>query len=144
MGVILEDATIAVRIGPLWAGQAPVFTGLATSFMARARKLSVSDSVEKTNVKGAGQARKKNRYHSGEGMLTLSGVVQETGYEFKQPATAPLTKHYVEVTTVPSSLMETPDIYIGVIMKWDGEGNMGEASIETIEVDLDPDFYVAP
>ena len=140
MGLILNNAAITVRIGGNYDGSAPTFTGTGVNFMARAREFRVTDSLEKTNVSGAGHARKRHRFHSAEGTLMLKGVVQAlTGFAFKAVGAVTPVGKWVEVTTVPLSTMTTPDIYIGVITKWEESGSATESIFEEIEIDLNAD-----
>lgn len=141
MAVMINNGTVEVLVGPAYAFTTPSYTGSLATFLARVRSIQVTDELQSTNTKGAGDTRARNRYHTGQGRLTLRGLVLGDGSYGIKPTTDGVTPVglWIKVRTETLSTLTVGDTWEGVITRWQWSGDMDEAQIEEIEVDLDPD-----
>jgi hypothetical protein len=139
MGLILEDASISVAIGPKWTGIAPTF-GTGSSFMARAKRLHVNDKLEKADVHGAGSQFKAFRFFAEEQSLDLEGVVPATGFDYWADASTSPTGYWIQITTKELSSLTTSRVFQGVIEEWDWDASQGQPQMAKIKVALNPDY----
>lgn len=139
MGLILENANVAIEVGDLYTGAAPVFTG-TSSFMAKCKRLRIGDEVELTNTQGAGSAAKQNRPHSREQIISLTGVVPATGDLLGPSTLASPVLYNVKLELKPLSTLSSPYTWYGMCRKWEYSAEQGEAQIEEIEINTAMDY----
>ena len=140
--LILDDALVTITIGALAKGQAPTFTGTATSVMGILRSGSIETGVEKTEVRGAGDNNKRHRYHGHGATMECESFVPSVGYSFAD-SLGTFEGCYIRIQTKEISSMTSPRQWVGVIERWRWEGSKGEGQVERITIDLNPDYDVA-
>lgn len=139
MGTILNNATLTVKTADTFAG---LTAATATSFMARAREYEASDEDEKVDVAGAGSPRKKHQHHSASGTLMLRGVVLASSapFMFKAAGAVSPVGKWIQTSMIPTSTLSSPEVITGRISKWKHGASRGEAQVEEVEIDTDPDL----
>lgn len=142
--LLLEDAAVLVTIGNSAIGTAaPVFDdGNEISIMGSLRSMTSTGTVQKTNTKGAGDARVKNRYHSSENTIEIEQFVPSTGLSYFDTAT--MQGRYIRIREAELSSMSSKREWIGVIEQWRHTGRVAGEQAENITVGCNPDFDGAP
>lgn len=125
-----SDATLGIAPGAFGTSVSMTTNGQAT--FNRTRLRARGDS---TNVKGGGDARVRNRYHSKSREFEIESMVpSQIGFQFLD-----FQFHYIRVTFTPHSTLLPTRVVIGVITEVEAEGQQGDAQSETVTIDLDPD-----
>ena len=130
-----EDSAVRITLGQTATGALPVY-GTAVSIEGTCRRWRVRDSVEKTNVKAIGNARKRFRYHSGETSIEVSNFVPSTGWV----AGAACLGKYAKFEVKPLGSMVAYTVYEGVIESWEASGGSAEEQSEDIVISCDADY----
>ena len=144
--LIGNDCAIGIRIGQFYDGNAPVFSGTATDYRFLARRLSLEETVKETEVSGMGDGAEAYRFSKTKSTVTIDGMASSNnGFTFTQVNTGgtsiiAMVGRYVEVTYKPLSAFALPFYAVGVITEWSGEAADGEAQVEKVKINCNPDF----
>lgn len=131
--LIGEDCLIGIGVGGTANGTAPGTISTA-SYKGIARRVTLSSSIEKTNVKALGDANVQNRYHSGAQQVEIEGFVTDAGWVIEDG----LSGKYIQVSYSPVNGVDTAWSYAGVVTDWRTEGSVGTEQTERFTLDLNP------
>jgi hypothetical protein len=147
--LIGEDMALSISIGTTWDGsldphpEADGGTALAMpgsptpgSIMGTAKRVGLTTSLDKTNVKALGDLFKKNRYHSKEEELELENFVAAFGYAIPMTAVG----KYIYVSYNPLSGGANGFIVLGVVTKWATDSAVASEQSLKCTIDLCPDY----
>jgi hypothetical protein len=138
--LIGEDSAIRITDGGIADGSTPVWA-TATAIEGICKRWRVNESVETTNTKALGNARKKFRVHSGETRLEIENFVPSTGWSAYSGGT-PIGR-YKKVEIKELSGMGAYKTWIGVCTEWNAEGAVASEQSENYTVMCDADYATA-
>lgn len=141
LNYICDDCSVFVEIGDYVANGAAI-TGFGAAIEltkageSRFRQLTVNKELEKENVKGAGDPRKRHRFHSEGETARLTGLVSGDGtlwYDY--------VGYAVRITARPHSSLTAARTWVGVVesVEWDTGNSAGDTQTEQANIDLTPD-----
>jgi hypothetical protein len=136
MALIGEDCSISLELGTVAAGV--ITWAAAGTITAKARRISMEDSVELANTKAFGDGRKKHRAHSGSARIDLESVVGYGGYQFLSSRATPIGAA-ARLTVKEISSLSTGSVFTGIVEKWKGDIQSTEVQIESMSIMCDID-----
>lgn len=138
MALIGEDCAISITIGTRAQNGVVTWNGTA-NIKGIAKKVDLSDKLDKINTKAMGDPRKKFRGTSGESVLKIDHVVAVTGWNYVNSLGATLLGMVAKVLLLENSAFATPRLYVGLIENWHVSLVDAEAQMEDIQIACDID-----
>ena len=129
--LIGEDSYVTVKLGKQSAGAVTWDSGGAYAISVKAKKFTIEDTVETTNTKGLGDARKQFRVHSGQSKFDLELLTAFSGYQFIDSGGTRIGDP-IQVLVLEYSGLSSPRPWTGVITSWSSDISEGNEILEKI------------
>ena len=131
---IARDVSLQIALGGVDDGSTPTW-GTDVAIEGKAREISIDYNSDTVNLAGLSDSYARIRAAgSARFTIRISAFIPTTGYDFYVSGNPPL-QHRARVKIKPSSTLEAPYEFAGVIRRWSHNTQAGEAQIEEIEIE---------